>query len=161
MWPVISSGSYIDLTGLAERAKIQLFWAIRKYGCLAEHNRDKVWTIACERSPPYIQSLIPDVFTACCPKNRRVIVSYRLKRLSIMLVPEILLGQQLHLYDFFGADRAKWVQLLERWNHSLVMRMNGNAYHSSCIGSYTIASLLTTRMQSFGKVAYDVDGNDE
>ena len=77
-----------------------------------------------------------------------------------MLVPEVLLGQQLHLYDFLGADQQKWQELLTRWNQSLVTRLNGNAYHSSCIGSYTVASLLTTRMKSFGKIE-DAVGDDD
>ena len=68
-----------------------------------------------------------------------------------MLVPELMLGQQLSVYDFLKDDVTKWKEFVAKFSHSSVLKMNGNAFHTSSCGHWTIAVLLLQRLILFGR----------
>ena len=144
-----SKGLFLTDAGLHYRQQLMLHYCIFKFKLLDGVNACKVWLVPSEKSPPFVQYLTPDKWPAACPKSRACVVSKRLRRISLLTVPEFLRTQQLHLYDFCFGDLELLNRLCAEFSHTEWMRMCGNAFHSSSCGSFMVGNWLLKRHEGY------------
>ena len=124
-------------------------WCVFTYRCLVGENFNKIWIIPTERSPKFVQYLAPDKIGSVVPRARWVLVCGRLKRMSLLAIPELWAIQQYSLSDFLRDSEWKWKIIHEQFSYSDLVRFCGNGCHAMSHGAFHIATLSMRRLQNY------------
>ena len=111
--------------------------------------KDGFFIIPSERSPRFVKALPKNRYPTCTPKARWIVVSFRLRRISLIAVPEFWLGQQLHLHDFFDLNEEAYRKLAEQFSYSDLIRFCGDAYHCNSCGHFVVSTLSIKRFAGY------------
>ena len=128
-----------------------LLLTVRRNNLLSDRERfHGIFVIPTDRSALFCRNPRRDVFPACVPKGRFVVVGGSIKRVGLMCPDEFWAGQQMSFGDFMGSDRDRFTEIANNYSYSSLIRFGGNAFHVGSAGHFTIAQLMLFRFADFG-----------
>ena len=136
----------MQIGGLNIRNKIMLDYSVKNLKLLTGTNHDKVFIIPSNWGPMFCASITPDKYPSCIPKAKWLVVGSERGRVGWISPEEFLAGQQLSMLDYMK-DEDAFVHCLEHLSYAALIKFGGNAFHTSSVGSFSVAALLLPRFK--------------
>ncbi len=130
-----------------------LDWCVKTFRLLVPNTEEGsahvgTYLVPTERGPPFCKNIPADRYPTCVPKARWVCVSVEHNRIGLLAPEEFLAGQQLSLADYMPLDERYWDLVCKEFSYNAIIKIGGNAFHSTSAGAFSVSCLLLPRFRT-------------